>query len=144
MWIFLIQNNVIPIHLCCCIYLSAYFLLLSSSPELTVPPIHVFLFWWMYWFPFLAIMKNASVYIHAQIFVGVYVSILVSVKGSFQDDTSGKKTKNKKTCLPMQEVLRDGFDPWVRKVPWRRKWQPPPVVLPRESHGQSSLAGYCP
>ena len=35
-----------------------------------------------------------------------------------------------------------GFDPWVRKILWRRKWQPSPVFLPRESHGQKSLAGY--
>ena len=35
-----------------------------------------------------------------------------------------------------------GFDPWVRKIPWRRKWQPTPVFLPEESHGQRSLAGY--
>ena len=34
------------------------------------------------------------------------------------------------------------FDPWVRKIPWRRKWQPTPVFLPGESHGQRSLAGY--
>ena len=39
---------------------------------------------------------------------------------------------------------RPGFDPWVRKIPWRRKWQPTPVFLPRESHGQRSLAGYGP
>ena len=32
----------------------------------------------------------------------------------------------------------------VRKLPWRRKWQPTPVFLPGESHGQSSLAGYSP
>ena len=32
--------------------------------------------------------------------------------------------------------------PLVRKVPWRRAWQPTPVFLPRESHGQRSLAGY--
>ena len=30
----------------------------------------------------------------------------------------------------------------VGKVSWRRKWQPTPVFLPRESHGQRSLAGY--
>ena len=35
-------------------------------------------------------------------------------------------------------------DPWVRKIPWRRKWQPTPVFLPGESHGQRSLAGYSP
>ena len=32
------------------------------------------------------------------------------------------------------------FDPWVRKIPWRRKWQPTPVFLPGKSHGQRSLA----
>ena len=34
------------------------------------------------------------------------------------------------------------FDPWVRKTPWRRKWQPTPVFLPGKSHGQRSLEGY--
>ena len=32
--------------------------------------------------------------------------------------------------------------PVVRKIPWRRKWQPTPVFLPGESHGQRSLQGY--
>ena len=36
------------------------------------------------------------------------------------------------------------FDPWVGKIPWRRKWQPTPVFLPEEFHGQRSLAGYSP
>ena len=36
------------------------------------------------------------------------------------------------------------FDPWVGKLPWRRKWQPTPVFLPGEFHGQRSLAGYSP
>ena len=35
---------------------------------------------------------------------------------------------------------RHRFDPWVRKIPWRRKWQPTPVFLPGKSHGQRSLA----
>ena len=39
---------------------------------------------------------------------------------------------------------RCGFDPWVGKIPWRRSWQPTPVFLPGESHGQRSLAGYGP
>ena len=34
------------------------------------------------------------------------------------------------------------FDPWVSKIPWRRKGQFTPVVLPGEFHGQRSLAGY--
>ena len=36
------------------------------------------------------------------------------------------------------------FDPWVGKIPWRRTWQPTPVFLPGESHGQRSLVGYGP
>ena len=35
-----------------------------------------------------------------------------------------------------------GFDLWVRKMPWRRKWQPPPVCLPGKSHEQRSLVGW--
>ena len=37
-----------------------------------------------------------------------------------------------------------GFDPRVGKIPWRRKWQPSPVFLPGESHGQRSPVGYGP
>ena len=41
----------------------------------------------------------------------------------------------------MQET---GFNPWVGKIPGRRKWQPTPVFLPGEFHRQRSLAGYRP
>ena len=37
---------------------------------------------------------------------------------------------------------RGGFNPWVEKITWRRKWHPIPVFLPGKSHGQRSLAGY--
>ena len=36
------------------------------------------------------------------------------------------------------------FDPWVGKIPCKRAWQPTPVFLPGESHGQRSLVGYSP
>jgi len=36
------------------------------------------------------------------------------------------------------------FYPWVRKIPWRRKWHSTPVFLPGKSHGQRSLVGYSP
>ena len=36
------------------------------------------------------------------------------------------------------------FDPWIRKIAWRRAWQPTPVFLAEEVHGQRSLAGYGP
>ena len=37
-----------------------------------------------------------------------------------------------------------GFDPWVGKISWRRKWQPTPVFLLGESQGWRSLVGYSP
>ena len=39
---------------------------------------------------------------------------------------------------------RRGFDPWFGKMPQRRAWEPTPVLLPGESHGQKSLGGYSP
>ena len=44
----------------------------------------------------------------------------------------------------MMGFVRCKFNPWVRKVPWRRKWQPTPALLPGKSHGQRSLEGYNP
>ena len=38
----------------------------------------------------------------------------------------------------------NGFNPWVGKILRRRKWQPTPVFLPEESHGEKSLEGYSP
>ena len=53
--------------------------------------------------------------------------------------------------FPLAQLVKDlsamqetRFDPWVVKIPWRRKWQPTPVFWPGESHGQTSLAGYSP
>ena len=44
----------------------------------------------------------------------------------------------------LPQCRRPGFDPWVRKIPWRRAWQLTPVFLPGEFHGQRSLGGYSP
>ena len=45
--------------------------------------------------------------------------------------------------LPVQ-CRKPGFDPWIRKIPWRREQLPTSVFLPGEFHGQRSLAGYRP
>ena len=49
-------------------------------------------------------------------------------------------------CLNGKESIcqcrRCRFDPWVKKIPWRRKWQPTPLFLPGISHGQRSLVSY--
>ena len=42
------------------------------------------------------------------------------------------------------QCRRCKFNPWVRKIPWRRAWQPIPVCLPGESHGQRGLVVYSP
>ena len=42
------------------------------------------------------------------------------------------------------QCRRPRVQSWVRKIPGRRKWQPTPVFLPGESHGQRSLSGYSP
>ena len=51
---------------------------------------------------------------------------------------------DKEPAYQCRRRQRHEFDPWVGKIPWRRKWQPTPVFLPEESHGQRSLAGYSP
>ena len=43
-----------------------------------------------------------------------------------------------------RRLKRCRFNPWVRKIPWKRTWQPTPVFLSGESHAQRSLAGYSP
>ena len=50
----------------------------------------------------------------------------------------------KGVCQGCLHCSRPGFDPWVGKIPWRRKWQPTPVFLPGKSHGLRSLVGYRP
>ena len=57
----------------------------------------------------------------------------------FQGSTSGKES-----ACQRRRRKRHGFDPWVGKIPWSRKWQCTPVFLPGEFHGQRSLAGYIP
>ena len=45
-------------------------------------------------------------------------------------------------CLQCRRHRRHGFDPWVGKIPWRKKWQLAPAFLPDKSHGQRHLMGY--
>ena len=50
----------------------------------------------------------------------------------------------KESACQCRRCKRHGLCPWVGKIPWRRKWQTTPVLLPGESHGQRSLTGYSP
>ena len=59
--------------------------------------------------------------------------------------TAGSNLRGLPPRAAVSEVAqRPGFDLWVRKIPWRRKWQSTPVLLPGKSHGQRSLVGYSP
>ena len=51
---------------------------------------------------------------------------------------------SKETACHYRRLKRCRFDPWVRKIPWSRKWQPTPVFLPGKFHGQKSPGGYSP
>ena len=50
----------------------------------------------------------------------------------------------KESSCQCRRPKRCRFIPWVGKITWRRQWQPTPVFLSGESHGQRSLAGYSP
>ena len=51
-----------------------------------------------------------------------------------------------KNLPTMQEAQKmnpeQAFNPWFKKKPWRKKWQPIPIFLPKKFHGQRSLGGY--
>ena len=51
-------------------------------------------------------------------------------------------SSGKEFACQSRRCWRREFDLWVKKIPWRRKWQPIPVFLLRKSHGQRNLAGY--
>jgi len=51
---------------------------------------------------------------------------------------------NKEPACQCKRHKRLEFDPYVGKIPWRKKWQPTAVFLPGKSHGQRSLADYSP
>ena len=63
----------------------------------------------------------------------MYVCVCVCVCVCFPGDSDVKNVR------VLQEIW---IDPWVGKIPWRRTWQPNPVFLPGEFHGQRSLVGY--
>ena len=57
---------------------------------------------------------------------------------------TSKWLSGKEPACQSRRCKRCRLDPWVRKVPWRRAWQPTPVFLLGEPHGERSLVGYSP
>ena len=60
-----------------------------------------------------------------------------------EQEVCGILVSNGPVLYPDQRSVKNllGFDSWVRKISWRRKWQPTPIFLPGESHEQRSLVG---
>ena len=69
-----------------------------------------------------------------------YVKLLITVVCTQRLGLSRWLSDKESGC----QCRRLGFNPWVRKIPWRRAREPTPAFLPGEPHGQRSLAGYSP
>ena len=111
---------------------------------------------WLLWLPcFDVVCKqifNINVYnekkIHFKIRIRQMSLIHILAGGNLQKNSfvwsfPGGSVDKESACQSRRHK-RYKFDPWVRKISWRRKWQPTSVFLPGESHGQRSLVGYSP
>ena len=74
-------------------------------------------------------------YIHTITYYSIDYAFILGFPGGASDKESICQCRRRK---------RHEFHPQVRKIPWRKAWQPTPAFLPRESHGQRSLVGYSP
>ena len=71
----------------------------------------------------------------------IFIFSMLSFKPSFAFTYFPLQLRQQRICL---QCRRDRFDPWVRKICWRREWQSTPEFLPGEFHQQRSLVGYNP
>ena len=53
-------------------------------------------------------------------------------------------SSGKEPAFQFKRHKKHGLDPWVGKIPWRRKWQLTPILLPEDPHEQRNLVGYRP
>ena len=70
---------------------------------------------------------------------GFYYTFVSMYMASLMTQSVGNLLALKEICL---EYKRLRFDPWVRKIPWGRKWEPTPIFLPGKPHGQRRLVCY--
>ena len=72
--------------------------------------------------------------IMCDIFISSFTGECTCLRG-FPSGTSGKEP-----ACQCRRHKRHRFDPWVQKISWKKAWQPTPVFLPGEHHGQRNLA----
>ena len=75
---------------------------------------------------------------------GEQVSTLQTARGIFQRGPGSGCAMVMAMVLAINLCRTPGFEHWVRKIPWSRKWQSTPAFLPGDPHGQRSPAGYSP
>ena len=73
------------------------------------------------------------------VFYFIFDVLMSDVWWGFPGGTNGKEP-----ACQCRRLKRCRFHPWIRKIPWRRAWQPTPVFLPGKSYGQRSLVDYSP
>ena len=87
-------------------------------------------------FPFLGLLTGVTL-------VMIWPHVSATRQWAWYHSLTGQKHFLRQTpptfCVSIEDPLEK-----VRKIPWRRKWQPSPVYLPGKSHGQRSLANYSP
>ena len=94
--------------------------------------------WWLLYFFFFLfcfhwnIFDLYCVYMYIYIYTHIYTQWLPRW---YNGTRSTCQCRRHRSC---------GFDPWVGKIPWSRKWQTGPVFLPGQFHRQRSLVGYSP
>ena len=90
-------------------------------------------FWcvWLWILGFILFVVHSTSQIHGKFSPIIYIHM------NLPGGTNGKEP-----ACQCRRHKRHRFDPWVGKILWRRKWQPTPVFLSGESHGQRSLVGY--
>ena len=97
---------------------------------------------WSKWFSSCFPPKHQNTRIHSA--EEGFFFFLISLYATYKNSRLPWWLGSKEICLQCRSHGRNGFDPWVGKMPWRRAWQPTSVFLPRESHRQRSLVGYSP
>ena len=79
-----------------------------------------------------------------ELFTILEIGYRVSNLGSIPGQGLPRWLRDKGSTCQYKRCKRCGFNAWVGKTPWSRKWQSTPVFLPGKFHGQRSLVGYSP
>ena len=134
--------------------------IVSTCPGLNYWPLQLC---WTLWQRLLAVPPKVSIssslvqrHVPVPFYLGKTTGLIVTsgvrVKATYPFGTTVVKEQvcllrwrgGKESAWQFRRHKRRWFDPWVGKIPWRRKWQPTPVFLPGEFYGQRNLAGCSP